>query len=217
MSESKERALQDLEGRVTDLVRETADAHRLIRQLRQDKPQYRRFCCSDEEAARAGRQILVRPYQNLLPGLQVGFDERGLVTATAGWKSTVDPVTCKERWGFSIAFEEVARTNWLTLEFVLSAEELARAAMATCFFEATAQPDIEATVYLRITAGDGSYKSTPVRSLQLCHLPSQFSDLSTLSPETLRSCRDHPPPRYIVFLPVMPQEIVIFDGLSFPH
>jgi hypothetical protein len=217
MSQSKGQALQDLEARVIDLVHETADAHRLIRELMQGKPQYRRFSCTDEDVARAGRQILVRPYQDLLPGLQVGFDERGRVAATAGWKSTVDPFSFEERWGFSIAFDEVALTNWLTIEFVLSAEELARAAIATCFFEATALPDIEATVHLRITAAGGSEQSTPVGTLQLGHFPRRFADLNVLGPETLRTISGHPPPRYIVFLPVMPQEIVIFDGLSFPH
>jgi hypothetical protein len=217
MSRGKERVLQDLEARVMGLVRETADAHRLIRERRQDKPQYRRFSYSDQDAARAVRQILVRPYHDLLPGLQVGFDERGRVAATAEWKSMVDPVTLEERWGFSITFDEVALTDWLTVEFVLSAEELSRAAMATCFFEAMAQPDIEATVHLRITGGDGCDQSTPVGTLQLGLLPNRFTDLSVLGPETPRTISDHPPPRYIVFLPVMPQEIIIFDGASFPH
>src|SRR5215469_7572851 len=108
MSQNKPQALQSLESRIVDLAREVADAHRLIRALRQGKPQYRRFACSDEDAAHAGQQVLVRPYRDLLLGLQVGFDERGRVTTTAGWKSTLDPVTFKERWGFSIAFDEVA-------------------------------------------------------------------------------------------------------------
>jgi len=217
MAQNKPQALQSLESRIVDLAREVGDAHRLIRELRQGKPQYRRFACSDRDAAHAGQQVLVRPYHDLLPGLQVGFDERGRVTATAGWKRTVDPVTFEERWGFAIAFNEVALTNWLTFEFVLSAQELAHAAITACFFEATALPDIEATVHLRFTAADRSEQSAPVGALQLGQDPRQFRDLTALGPETLRRVSDQPPPRYIVFLPVMPQEITIFDGLSFPH
>ena len=89
--------------------------------------------------------------------------------------------------------------------------------MATCFFEAMALPDIEATVHLRITGGDGCDQSTPVGAAQPGLLPAG-SPTEVCSPRhRVTDQRPSAARGYIVFLPVMPQEIIIFDGASFPH
>ncbi len=154
----------------------------------------------------------LKAYQEILPGVQVGFEVRQPVVAHGRWMARDGEPTA----GYRVRIDEPAATGWLTIEFLIDPVAAAETGLVALNLTAEAAPTLEVPGLLRLYLTDGTAKELPLVTTIFGGETSSLVD-ATRIPDEVRAAIDPARPlRYILYLPRMPLDLVIVEAVTYP-
>jgi hypothetical protein len=146
-------------------------------------------------------------YQEIRPGICIGYDPGASVAASGGWEGVGDG------WPYRIAFSDTADTGWLTVDFPLKWQDIDRHEFVAYRLSLAASPVIRAHVFLRFTKTNGQFLDIVSRRFQIGDAVTHVSDTVTTDEASREGIDRSVSPRLILWLPPRPHDLFIYKAV----